>query len=57
MPRFEEDMPGAGATKFYDTTVTRRDLGWAPRYPSMAEFMKSKMEEEEAAWEESGEKK
>lgn len=47
VPRFPEGAPGAGATKVYDSTVTRKDLAWEPRYESFGEFMSSKAAEVE----------
>lgn len=45
MPKFLLDespsgFAGAGAKKVYDSSVTRRDLGWEPRHPSMDEYFK-----------------
>lgn len=56
MPKFLLDespsgFAGAGATKVYDSAVTRRDLGWEPRHPSISEYfklaVKAALEEEE----------
>lgn len=43
MPKFLLDespsgFAGAGATKVYDSSVTRRDLGWEPRHRSISAY-------------------
>lgn len=45
VPRFAEGAAGAGASKIYDTSVTRRDLNWQPRYDAFGDFMSIKAAE------------
>lgn len=45
MPKFNTEGDGAGARKLYDSTVTRRDLGWEPRWKSFTSYFAAAVEE------------
>lgn len=57
LPEFNSEGPGAGATKVYDTSVTRRDLEWEPKYKSFTDYFLGAVEvarHEKQEWEQKG---